>query len=450
MTGFSGVRYVVQMKIELSNAYDSHTHFWATGQVAEGLQLQHLKSAEDVQSLQIKPQHQRGSWITGFGWNQNNWTPSQFPNKTTLDKFFKNQPVFFSRVDGHASWINSAAIAELKKNGYDFDRNPQGGVIQRDESGAPTGLLFDQAHINALLMLPDFNDQQNLQFFETSQKIFNRAGFTHVRDMSMNSYFWNLLRKMEDQKQLSVALDAQVTVEHLDQLETTLLEIKKMQNEKSEQLRLSGVKIFIDGSLGSKTAYLSEDYLDADHKGLLIWSPKDIKFLIERSWRAGQQVSIHTIGDAAVETAVRAAREVSAAGVLGRLNLEHVQVMSPQTVQLMKPLHVTCHFQPCHWLSDSPWIKEALPANLVKNLFQWQLLKKNKIPFYFGSDSPIERTSLADNLKALQESAEWGVPELPGSWQEHHQYPDLNWCPSKTVIESFEIKQVYFRGNALF
>jgi predicted amidohydrolase YtcJ len=438
------------MQFELINAYDSHTHFWATGQVAEGLQLHSLTQPEDVSGLQIKSQHQRGSWIVGFGWNQNNWPQAQFPNKSSLDKVFKNQPVFFSRIDGHASWINSAAIEEFKKMGYDFSKDPQGGVIQRSSNREPTGLLFDQAHINALLMLPNFSDQQNFHFFETSQKIFNKAGFTHVRDMSMNPYFWNILRQMEDQKKLTVAIDSLMTIEILEQLDNALVEIKKMQSDKSEQLKLSGVKIFIDGSLGSKTAYLSENYLNTDQRGLLIWSYEDIRSLIQRSWQAGQQVAIHTIGDAAVETAVKAAREVSASGVLGRLHLEHVQLMSAQTVQIMKPLHVTCHLQPCHWLSDNPWVKEALPQKLIKNLFQWQLLKKNKIPFYFGSDSPIERTSLFDNLKALQQSAEWGVPALTGTWQEHHQYPDANWCTSKTIFENNQVKQVFFKGNALF
>ena len=438
------------MKFELVNAYDSHTHFWATGQVSEGLQLNLLTSAEDVAQLQIKPHHKRGEWLVGFGWNQNNWPDSQFPNKFVLDKVFKNQPVFFSRVDGHASWINSAAIEALTQLGYDFSQNPNGGVIQRNSSGELTGILFDQAHINALLMLPNFSDQQNIHFFETSQKIFNKAGFTHVRDMSMNRYFWNLLRQMEDQKKLTVAIDSLMTIESLDQLSASLVEIKKMQADTSEQLKLSGVKIFIDGSLGSKTAYLSENYLNSNQRGLLMWSYEDIRSLIKASWQAGQQVAIHTIGDAAVETAVKAAREVSASGVLGRLHLEHVQLLSAQCIQLMKPLHVTCHLQPCHWLSDSSWLKEALSPNLIKNLFQWQLLKKNKIPFFFGSDSPIEKTSLFDNLKALQQSAQWGVPELVGPWQEHHQYPDSNWCSSKSVFENNEVKQVYFKGNPLF
>lgn len=434
---------------KIINCYDSHTHFWATGQVAEGLTLQHLKKAEDVYALSLKPFHQRQNWIVGFGWNHLNWLGQALPDKSILDRLSPHQPVFFSRVDGHASWVNSKALDELKSRGYDFSKDPVGGRIERDAAGNPTGVLFDQAHIQALLMLPDFSPELHRHFFSTSQKIFNQAGFTHVRDLSMNSFFWNILREMEDQKKLTVCVESFVTVEQLSQLEEVLKDIQRMQADSSRQLRVQGVKIFIDGSLGSRTAYLSQNYVGTNQHGVLIWSYDEIKALIETAWRAGQQVAIHTIGDQASALAVQAAREVSAQGILGRLHLEHVQVLSHETLQMMKPLHVTCYMQPCHWLSDSPWLKSVLPETLVKNLFQWEQLRKNKIPFFFGSDSPIERPSLFDNHKALVQSAAWGVPALQSNWILHHQHPDQKWCSSVTEIDHDSVKQVYFNGQAL-
>jgi predicted amidohydrolase YtcJ len=434
---------------KIINCYDSHTHFWATGQVAEGLKLQHLTSAADVLNLSLQPSHQRQNWIVGFGWNHLNWPGQALPNKAVLDKIYQHQPVFFSRVDGHASWLNSKALAELKDRGYDFSIDPAGGRIERDASGEPTGVLFDQAHIQALLMLPDFSTDLHRHFFSVSQNIFNRAGFTHVRDLSMNPFFWNLLREMEDQNKLTVCLDSFVTAENLSHLEEVLKDVKRMQVDSSKQLRVHGVKIFIDGSLGSKSAYLSQNYLGTEQHGVLIWPYEDIKTVIEAAWRAGQQVAIHTIGDQASAMAVKAAREIAAQGVLGRLHLEHVQVLSHETLQMMKPLHVTCHMQPCHWLSDSPWLRSVLPEPLVKNLFQWELLRKNKVPFYLGSDSPIEKPSLFDNRKALIESAKWGVPELQGNWISYHQHPDRSWCPSFTEIDDESVKQVYFNGEPL-
>ena len=374
---------------KIINCYDSHTHFWATGQVSEGLKLNHLKSADEIRAVEIKKNHYRSNWIVGFGWNHNNWVTPQLPNKKILDEIFAETPVFFTRVDGHASWINSQAILELKKLGYDFGSNPNGGIIERDAAGEPTGILFDQAHVKALMLLPDYSSTQHQSFFKTAQTIFNHAGFTHIRDLSMNLSFWQLLKQMEDNKNLSLCVDAFVTVESLNDLDRVLNDIEHIKKESSQQLRLQGLKIFIDGSLGSKTAFLSQNYLQSNSNGILIWPVQDIKELIKKSWLAGQQVAIHTIGDQAAHIAVSAAREVSAEGILGRLHLEHVQILRAETILLMKPLHVVCHMQPCHWLSDSVWLKQAIAQDLVKNLFQWELLRKNKIPLYFGSDSPI-------------------------------------------------------------
>lgn len=436
-------------KYKIINCYDSHTHFWATGQVSDGLKLNGLKSADAVKTIEIKKNHFRANWIVGFGWNQNNWPAAKFPHKETLDAVFPNSPVFFTRVDGHASWINSPAISELKKLGYDFSKNPAGGIIERDSQGEPTGILFDQAHIDALVRLPEFSEQQNQSFFNNSQTIFNRAGFTHVRDLSMSLGFWQILKKMEDKKNLTVCLDAFITVENLHNLDRVLSEIEIIKKEQSQQIRLHGVKIFIDGSLGSKTAFLTRNYLKSDSHGLLIWSYEDIKELIRKSWLAGQQVAIHTIGDRAVHTAVVAAREISAQGIAGRLHLEHVEILKPETILLMKPLHIVCHLQPCHWLSDKSWIKQTIEAELVKNLFPWELLRKNKIPFFFGSDSPIEVPSLLNNKLALEQSIKWGIPELKSDWKHYHSHPDKSWMNCFTEIENDQIKQVYFNNAAL-
>lgn len=441
--------YIAIMLEKIHNCYDSHTHFWATGQVAEGLKLQDLKSEHDMGQLTINPQHYRAKWLTGFGWNQNDWPQSKLPSRQSLDQVFPNTPVFLSRVDGHASWINSLGIQELKKMGFDLSKDISGGIIERDSSGEPTGLLFDQAHIQALIKLPDFSESQHIDFFKSSQNIFNKAGFTHVRDMSMNFGAWNTLRKLEEQNDLTVCIDSFITVENLSNLDATLIEVEQIKKDNSRQLRLNGLKIFIDGSLGSKTAFLSENYKNTDSNGLLIWSEEEIEQLLRLAWPKNLQVAIHCIGDAAVNVAVRAARNVSAKGILGRLHLEHVQLLSPETVQLMKPLHVTCHLQPCHWLSDYKWLPDVLSKNLINFLFQWELLRKNKIPFHFGSDSPIERPSLFDNKRALIKSAEAGIPKLNADWKLYHQHPDKNWCPSFTEIDEESVKQVYFNGEPL-
>ena len=417
--------------------------------MAEGLQLHHLKSASAVKDIVLQPSYYRSHWLVGFGWNQNSWPTSEFPDSKILDEAFGNTPVFFSRVDGHASWLNSAALNELRILGFDFSKDPEGGKIARLPNGDPSGLLFDSAHIQALAKLPEFSPVQHRIFFETSQKIFNHAGFTHVRDLSMSLAAWTLLRTMEEQKALTVALDAFVTAENLQDLNRVFGEIKIIKADPSAQMRLLGVKIFIDGSLGSKTAHLSQPYRGELHTGLLIWSYEDIKTAVRRCWQSGFHLAVHTIGDQAAHLAVKAAREVSAEGIAGRLHLEHVQCLRPETIQMMKPIHVTCYMQPCHWLSDHAWLEKTLPPELIPTLFQWEQLRKNKIPFFFGSDSPIEAVSLFNTKLALEKSAAQGIPKLDAPWTAFHAHPDQSWCPSFTEIRDGRVLQVYFQNQPL-
>lgn len=419
------------MFFKIQNAFDSHCHFLATGQVAAGLSLKNLNSPQDVKQLKIQPHHFQGKWLVGFGWDQNQWEQSQFPNQTILDDVFPNTPVIFSRADGHASWLNSAAAAELNLKA-DFN-----------------GVLFDNQHIEALMTLPPFTTAQNKNFAEISQKLFNKGGFTHVRDLSMTWPTWLMLSQMSEKKELTICIESFVTVENANDLSRVLAEIEQMQQAPNPQLRIQGVKLFLDGSLGSKTAYISKKYLESDSNGQLSWDLNDVKQVMKQTWQQGLEFAVHTIGDEAVHQVVKMAREISAEGILGRLHLEHVQIIRSETIQLMKPLHVTCHMQPCHWLSDHSWLKKVLPTELLRKSFSWEALRKNKIPLQFGSDSPIEAASLVDNKKALVESTKAGWPALNDNWIKYHQHPDASWTKSWTELSDEKIQQVYFKGEPL-
>ena len=419
------------MFFKIQNAFDSHCHFLATGQVAAGLSLKNLNSPQDVKHLKIQPHHFQGKWLVGFGWDQNQWEQSQFPTQKILDEVFPNTPVIFSRADGHASWLNSAAASELNLSA-DFK-----------------GVLFDNQHIEALMTLPPHTIAQNKNFAEISQKLFNKGGFTHVRDLSMTWPTWQMLSQMSEKNELSVCVESFVTAENANDIARVLAEIKQMQQAPNPQLCIQGVKLFLDGSLGSKTAFISKKYLESDSNGHLSWDLNDVKQVMMQTWQQGLEFAVHTIGDEAVHQVVKMAREISAAGVLGRLHLEHVQIIRPETIQLMKPLHVTCHMQPCHWLSDHSWLKKVLPPELLRNSFSWEALRKNKIPLQFGSDSPIEVASLVDNKKALLESAKAGWPALNDDWIKYHQHPNASWTKSWTELSEEKIQQVYFEGEPL-
>jgi predicted amidohydrolase YtcJ len=364
-------------KSEIKNCYDSHTHFVATGQTSLGFHLQDLKSAGDIKNKMIKPEYYQGHWLSGFGWDQHLWSDSKLPNKEILDDLFPTTPVFLSRIDGHASWINSAAIAELKKNNYDFSQDPIGGKIERDDQGNPTGVLFDQAHIQALLKLPSYSTAQVISHIKESIRLFNQAGFTHIRDLSMSSQVAEILYSLQQKNEQTLCIDGFVTVENVNDLARGLNEFEKCKAFLNPFLRMHGLKIFVDGSLGSETACISKAYVGSSNNGMMAWNFEEIKIAIQFCWDHKLEIAFHVIGDLATEIVIKAGREVSAAGVLGKLHLEHVQLLSPEVVQMMKPLHIRCHMQPCHWLSDKKWLKNKI-GDLTKYLFQWEALRKNK------------------------------------------------------------------------
>lgn len=416
-------------KLIITNCFDSHVHLLATGQVSLGLHLHHLTSAEDIQNIPLLDDYYCGEWLIGFGWNHYNWKDQNLPNKAILDRIFPETPVLLSRVDGHASWLNSKAL----------------DLVGFSNSN---GILLEQEHIQALTKIPSYNKEQLKRQIYQSIKIFNLGGFTHVRDMSMTLDVASVLKQIYDEKKLTLCVEAFVTAEGKDDLDRAYQEFLKCQKLENPFVRMSGIKIFVDGSLGSKTAYISKNYENSNQNGQLLWETNDIEQAISFCWERKIEVAVHTIGDLAVKTVLECARKVSAKGLLGKINLEHVQIVSPQIVSLMKPLHIRCHMQPCHWLSDKTWIKDSI-GDLYKNLFQWELLRKNKIELFFGSDSPIEKSSIINNYNALNDSAQNGIPSFTGNWMDCHSYPDKKWTQSRTVFSKENIIEVYFDGNKI-
>ena len=419
------------MLFRIPRLYDSHTHFLATGELASGLNLQSLKSAEDITNWDLsKESFRRGDWIVGFGWHDSQW--SSAPHKDLLDKLFPNKPVYLAKGDGHASWVNSAALKEL-------------GLTSE------TGILTETVHLQSWDRLPKFTPSQQKNNILAGCKVYNNAGFTHVRDMTGSESLWNSLTELEGENRLTVALEENFTCYDLQGFEDAMKLALYTKKHETALLRSRGIKFFYDGSLGSETAYLSKPYhgLPNGPRGKVLWNLSDVEVMIKRTWEAGLEISVHVIGDEAAHDIVALARKISAQGFVGRLNLEHVQVLRPETIQMMKPLHVRCHMQPCHWLSDRVWLKEKL-RDLYRYVFPWGALQAAQIPISFGCDSPVEPPSFVANQKALEESAKDRIRAFTGSIEQTHAHPDAQYAPnSYSLIEEGVVKEVVFCGKSL-
>lgn len=416
-----------ELNFSIGQLYDSHVHWFMTGDLALGLSLSEVSSLRQLQSLEIKPAHWRGSFLCGFGWDETKFDKSLRLSCDTLDQVFPDVPVFFSRRDGHSSWLNTRALTML---GFmkGFSQNDQG------QPHDPPGILREKDHMKALLALPAFSHADVVKRLQAGQDIFLSQGFTHIREMTATLDLWKAAVAMEAEGQLKMHVDLNFVCDNLADFPRALSAWKTAFDHESRRVKARGIKIFFDGSLGSGTALIT-NRKTREISGMQLWSMTDFEEVVERTWQAGAEISIHALGDEAVDLVVRGCRAVNARGISGILNLEHVQVLRPETLPLMKALHVRCHLQPCHWLSDRHFLRGKEFENLAE-LFPWERLRTNNIPISFGSDSPIEPPNFGQNLKALQLSTEAGIAEFGGDLIRSHQYPFGDGILAKSVFRN--------------
>lgn len=434
------------------NLYDSHVHLMATGQVRCEWDLGGLKGPEDLRAFPRDARYRRGEWFVGFGWDENKWTPRATPHRRDLDAIFPDNPVCLSRADGHSAWVNTRA---LELFGYDVRRSSNepevaGGEVRRDANGEAIGILTENAFYSRVNRIPAPSNDQMRDFLTEGVRRFNEAGFTHARDMGSDIGQWKIARDLEESGRWNLHVGWNFVCENLEDFERALKQAKEARGGESALNRVAGIKFYMDGSLGSDTARLSKPYAHRTDgaQGLLCWAEADAKEVIRRSWSEGFDVAVHTIGDEAADKIVRLARDVSASGVSGRVHLEHAEVLRNETIQLMKAIHVSCHIQPCHFLSDRRWLKEKL-GTLFPSAFPWEALRRMGIPFHFGSDSPIEPPSIADNLRALRESAEIGIPALKADPMVYHVHPSPS-AQGTTRLENDRVREVRLQDRLVF
>lgn len=403
-----------------------------------GLRLYDLKSPQDVAHLKIEKHHFRGSWLVGFGWDQSKWSPARFPNAQDLDSVFPDFPVAFSRADGHAIWLNSKAmelVGYLNKTETQ-KAPPAGGVVLRDEYGRPTGIFIETTKVEIESFIPPFSRQQNKDFLKSAIQYFNQRGFSHIRDMSGFQEQWELLRELDLEKGLTLYVDENFTCENIVDFERALGEAKQARATETTHLKARGIKFYFDGALGSEGAFISQFYTGSQKKGLTLWPLEQVELVIERTWKENFQVCIHAIGDEAVHQVVQAAQRVTTKiGHSGKINIEHAEMIRSETIVLMENLDITCHLQPCHWLTDQRWLREKIPS-LYQHVFPWAALQNAQVKVQWGSDSPIEEASIFNNWRALTESPNQGIPPFQGDLLLPHTHLEENWGPH--CVSSFK------------
>ncbi|MDT8323888.1 MAG: amidohydrolase [Bacteroidota bacterium] len=370
---------------------DAHAHLYGLGEEAVTLQLLGTRSVEEIRSMLRHHllDYDGTEWIRGRGWDQNDWSVQQFPDRTDLDAVTTERPIFFSRIDGHAGWVNSRALEICGITAETPD--PDGGRILRDASGRPTGILLDNAMelVRSHIPAPDAAARRDAYRAAVARCL--ATGMTGMHDMGLDEGDISALRGLIEEDRFPFRVVGYVDGRG-DTWEAYLK--KGRQTIGKQQLTIAGLKLYADGALGSRGAWLLAPYQDdPGNSGIHIIDGDTIAYEAERALRAGMQVCVHAIGDAAVRTALdayeRALQAVPSAP--WPLRIEHAQVIDPVDIPRFAALGVLPSMQPTHCTSDMYWAEARLGSERMRGAYAWKSLVRSGSIVPGGSDFPVER-----------------------------------------------------------
>jgi predicted amidohydrolase YtcJ len=326
-------------------------------------------------------------WIIGRGWNQEKWGLGRFPTAAELDAAVSDRPVWLERADNHANWANTLAITAAGITAKTSD--PDGGKIIRDTKGNPAGVFVDKAvQLVAKVVPPPRPEDRDLAFAK-AQEVMLAKGVTAVADMGTKPADWTTFRRAGDEGRLMVRI-----MSYADSVET--LELMAGPEPTTwlynDRLRMGGIKLFLDGALGSRGASLKEPYAD-EHgtRGLPLLSSSQLRNLMSRAAMDNFQTAVHAIGDAANAEVLAAIEELSASYKGDRRwRIEHTQIVDPADLARLGQHGVIASMQPLHQTSDRLMAEARLGPDRLTGAYPWRSVLKVGGRLAFGSDAPVE------------------------------------------------------------
>ncbi len=402
---------------------DAHGHFLSLGLARLTVDLVGAESegsaaarvADRVRSVE------RGRWIRGRGWDQNDWPSRSFPSRASLDRVAPDNPVYLARVDGHAAWLNSAAMRLAGITAATPD--PPGGRILRDASGRPTGILVDAALDLALRVLPEPTDDELREALRVATAELVSKGITGIHDMGEDARTISWLRKLIDENQLPLRVYA--VIDGPGEAWDQFLASGPLIGYGKNHLTVRAIKLYADGALGSRGAALIEPYSDdPGNRGLTMASAEVLDSVARQAVRHGFQVCTHAIGDRANHMMLDIYEDVERASGPGdrRLRIEHAQILDPEDIPRFQALHVIPSMQPTHCTSDMYWAEARLGPKRIRGAYAWRSLLATGSIIAGGSDFPIERPDpLAGIYAAVTRRDTAGHPVDVNDVREHFQ-----------------------------
>ncbi len=364
---------------------DTHCHPFEFGWLKRNVDL---RGAANITGLRLRlfarvQRSKQGEWVTGMGWDQEAFTDGRMPNRSDIDDITKGNPVVLTRVCGHIALVNTVAIERLG-----FERR-QGPEFARDAEGRLTGIVKEGALEEVYASMPRSADACE-DYLLAAESEATRCGLTSLHAvLSVSGYAEELqaLASLDSSRSLALRYRVYVPPEALAYLEGKGLRARLS----SPHLKIGGVKVYADGSLGARTAALREEYSDdPGNYGMLRYGDEELGETIERADKAGYQVIVHAIGDRAVEQTIEALSRVTGARNPKRHRVEHASLLPRDLMSKMAKHGIRSAVQPLFITSDS-WAAARLGRERVTDLYPLKSMLSEGVVASGSSDSPIEQ-----------------------------------------------------------
>lgn len=392
---------------------DAHGHVMGLGFGALTLDLSKTESLEQALAA-IKSYAERypnRQWILGGGWNQEKWALGRFPTAAELDAVIPDRPVWLERVDGHAGWANTAAMRAASFSAK--SKSPPGGEIIK-VNGRPSGIFIDKASTLIASAIPEPRPIERDLALAKAQEILLANGVTTIADMGTTMQDWQSFRRAGDKGQLKIRI-----MSYAAEIENMIAIGGPGPSPwlYQDRLRLAGVKLYLDGALGSRGALLKQPYADKpDTTGLALLTPAQLKNKMSRAAMDGFQVAVHAIGDRANDEILSAIEEMQ--GTFSgdrRWRVEHAQIVDPADISRFARTAAIASMQPVHQTSDRTMAENRLGMGRLKGAYAWRSILDSGGKLAFGTDVPVESSNpFAGFATAITREDESGEPF--GGW----------------------------------
>ncbi len=370
----------------LPGLIDAHGHVRALGEARGRVDLVGTRSLEEALSrvAAYAQSHPDATWITGRGWNQEQWPGGDFPSASDLDGVIEDRPIYLERIDGHAAWVNSRALAVAEITAA--DDAPVGGRVEVDEAGQPTGVLIDAAGDLVARLIPAPSKDDDRRAILTALNELASLGVTGVHDAGITPRDLQIYHELALAGELPIRVYAMLAEGAREALAEPLIAVGE------DHLTVRSVKVYADGALGSRGAALLAPYADeAGNQGLAFKAVSALAALVSETSARGFQVNVHAIGDAANRMVLNAFAQLPAGQRESlRHRVEHAQIIHPRDIGRFASLNVIASMQPTHATSDMFMAMKRLDAERLLGAYAWRHLIESGARIAAGSDFPVE------------------------------------------------------------